>query len=121
MRKGATRSGRATARQSTVWEVPNLNAMGGARTADNAVTGHGTQKPVRLFEIPILNHTMAGDAVYDPFVGSGTTLIAAEKTDRVAYVMDLDPQYVQVALTRWEQFTGQRAKRVGRPTARRRS
>jgi DNA modification methylase len=60
-------------------EVANLNPFGGAGAADNAVTGHGTQIPVRLFEIPITNHTVAGDAVYDPFCGSGTALIAAEK------------------------------------------
>jgi DNA modification methylase len=104
-----------------IWEVANLNAMGGVRTADNAVTGHATQKPVRLFEIPIANHTLPGDAVYDPFVGSGTMVIAAQKTGRTAYAMDLDPQYVQAAMTRWEQFTGQRAKPLGRRTARRRS
>jgi DNA modification methylase len=69
-------------RQTTVWEVPNLNPLGGERTDDNAVTGHGTQKPVRLFEMPLLNHTAAGDAIYDPFVGSGTAIIAAEKLGR---------------------------------------
>ena len=105
--------------QTTVWEVPNLNAMGGARTADNAVTGHATQKPVRLFEIPIVNHTLPGDAVHDPFVGSGTMVIAAQKMGRIAYAMDLDPRYVQATVTRWEQFTGQRAKRLGRPAGRR--
>ena len=108
-------------RQTTVWEVPNLNAMGGARTADNAPTGHASQKPVRLFEIPIANHTLPGEALYDPFVGSGTMVIAAQKTGRVAYAMDLDPRYVQAAVTRWEQFTGQRATRLGRATTRRRS
>jgi DNA modification methylase len=108
-------------RQTTVWEVPNLNAMGGARTADNAVTGHATQKPVRLFEIPITNHTLPGEAVYDPFVGSGTMVIAAQKMGRIAYAMDLDPRYVQATVTRWEQFTGQRAERLGRPAPRRRS
>jgi DNA modification methylase len=96
--------------------------MGGTRTDENTPTGHGTQKPVRLFEIPIRNHTVPGEAVYDPFVGSGTTLIAAEKTQRVAYVMDLDPAYVQVALTRWETWTGQSATRLARAaTTRRRS
>jgi len=108
-------------RQTTVWEVPNLNAMGGARTADNAVTGHATQKPVRLFEIPLINHTLPGDAVYDPFVGSGTMVITAQKTGRIAYAMDLDPRYVQATITRWEQFTGQRAQHLGRPAPRRRS
>jgi DNA modification methylase len=107
--------------QTTVWDVPNLNPMGGTRADDNAVTGHSTQKPVKLFEIPIANHTIPGEFVYDPFVGSGTTVIAAQKMGRVAYVMDLDPRYVQVTLTRWEQFTGLRAKRLGRQTARGRS
>jgi DNA modification methylase len=84
--------------------------MGGTRSEDNVPTGHSTQKPVRLFEIPIGNHTKAGEVVYDPFVGSGTTLIAAEKMNRVAFVMDIDPRYVQVTVTRWQQFTGKRAK-----------
>ena len=105
--------------QTTVWDVPNLNPMGGTRAADNAVTGHGTQKPVRLFEIPITNHTIAGDAVYDPFVGSGTAIIAAEKLGRACYAMEIDPKYVQAAVTRWEGFTGHKAvrQRVGRATA----
>ena len=97
--------------QTTVWEVPNLNPMGGSRAADNAVTGHGTQKPVRLFEMPILNHTGAGDAVYDPFCGSGTAIIAAEKLGRACYAMEIDPKYVQAAVTRWEAFTGLKAVR----------
>ena len=75
--------------QSTVWEVPNLNAIGGSRTGANTPTGHATQKPVRVFEIPILNHTTAQDAVYDPFVGSGTALIAGEKLGRPTYAMDV--------------------------------
>ncbi len=102
---------RGDRRQSTLWEVPNLNPMGGSRAADNTVTGHGTQKPVRLFEIPILNHTGAGEAVYDPFCGSGTAIIAAEKLGRACVAMELDPKYVQVIVTRWEGFTGQKAIR----------
>jgi DNA modification methylase len=97
--------------QSTLWEVPNLNPMGGSRVAENAVTGHSTQKPVRIFEIPILNHTGAGDALYDPFCGSGTAIIAAEKLGRACVAMELDPQYVQVIVTRWEAFTGHTAVR----------
>jgi DNA modification methylase len=97
--------------QTTVWAVANLNPFGGAGVADNAVTGHGTQKPVRLFEIPITNHTDAGDAVYDPFSGSGTAIIAAEKLGRACFAMEIDPQYVQAAVTRWEAFTGARAVR----------
>jgi DNA modification methylase len=108
-------------RQTTVWEVANLNPFGSTAAADNAVTGHGTQKPVRLFEIPILNHTVAGEAVYDAFAGSGTAIVAAEKLGRACYAMDIDPQYVQVAVSRWEAFTGHKAvrHRIGRSTTRR--
>lgn len=102
---------RGDRRQTTVWEVPNLNPMGGSRADDNAVTGHGTQKPVRLFEMPILNHTGAGDVVYDPFCGSGTAIIAAEKLGRACYALEIDPKYVQAAVTRWEAFTGLNAVR----------
>ena len=113
----AVRQGRAAPwyggrTQSTVWEVPNLNAIGGSRTGANTPTGHATQKPVRVFEIPILNHTTAQDAVYDPFVGSGTTLIAGETLGRPTYAMDVDPIYVEVARRRWEAFTGQTAVRL---------
>lgn len=112
---------RGDRRQTTVWEVANLNPMGGSRTAENTVTGHGTQKPVRLFEIPILNHTIAGEAVYDAFCGSGTAIIAAEKLGRACYAMEIDPKYVQATVTRWEAFTGQKAvrHRLRQPAARR--
>ena len=105
---------RGDRKQTTVWEVPNLNPIGSTRAgADNAVTGHATQKPVRLFEIPLTNHTLAGDAVYDLFAGSGTAMIAAEKLGRTCYAMEIDPKYVQAAVTRWEAFTGQTAVRHG--------
>jgi DNA modification methylase len=102
---------RGDRRQTTVWDVANLNPFGGASAADNVVTGHGTQKPVRLFEIPITNHTSAGESLYDPFCGSGTAIIAAEKLGRACYAMEIDPKYVQAAVTRWEAFTGATAVR----------
>jgi DNA modification methylase len=111
---------RGDRRQTTVWDVPNLNPMGGTRAAENAVTGHGTQKPVRLFEIPMLNHTAVGDMVYDPFCGSGTAIIAAEKMARTCYAMEIDPKYIQAAVTRWEAFTGAKAVRHGITRAKRR-
>ena len=114
VRRGGRANWRGDRSQSTVWNVPNLNPMGGTRNGENTPTGHSTQKPVRLFEIPILNHLVEGACVYDPFVGSGSTVIAAEKTGRVALVMDLDPKYVQVTLDRWETFTGRRARRIGK-------
>ena len=65
--------------QTTVWSVPNNNPFGGDATAANAPTGHATQKPVALFEAPLLNHTEPGEAMYDSFAGSGSAVIAAER------------------------------------------
>ena len=89
--------------QSTLWQVDNLNPFGGS---SEEATGHGTQKPLELLRRPILNHTTRGDAVYDPFLGSGTTLIAAESTGRTCYGMDIDPRYVDVIVQRWQKVTG---------------
>ena len=113
VRRGATARWCGDRQQSTIWEVPNLNPVGGLREGENAPTGHGTQKPVRLVEIPLLNHTQPGETLFDPFCGSGTALIAAEKTGRRCVALEIDPQYVQVAVSRWEAFTGQSATVVG--------
>ena len=110
VRKGRSSRWQGDRRQTTVWDVPNLNPFGGSRDGENAVSGHGTQKPVRLWERPILHHTTTRDTLYDPFCGSGTAVIAAEKTGRTCVAMDLDPQYIHVTRTRWEAFTGQRAR-----------
>lgn len=58
---------------------------------------------------PIENNSKPGDSIYEPFSGSGTTIIAAEQTARRCYAMELSPQYVDVAVRRWQQFTGKRA------------
>jgi site-specific DNA-methyltransferase (adenine-specific) len=71
---------------------------------------HPTMKPVALFEYQMLNNTKGGDIVLDSFGGSGTTLVAAEKNGRVAYLMELDPKYCDVIVKRWEEFTGQKAR-----------
>ena len=70
---------------------------------------HGTQKPVECMRRPILNNSSPGQAVYEPFMGSGTTLIAAETTGRVCFGIELNPDYVDVAVERWQQFTGEAA------------
>lgn len=72
---------------------------------------HPTQKPVALVEKAINNSSKSGDLLYEPFGGSGSTLIACEKTGRTCYVMELDPIYCDVIVTRWEQATGQKATR----------
>jgi DNA modification methylase len=105
--------------QTTVWEVPNLNPMGGMRSGENAVTGHATQKPVGLYELCLRNHTTEKDALYDPFCGSGTALIAAEKLGRVCFALEIDPRYVQATIDRWETYSKQKATKVGDPSRRR--
>ena len=114
VRRGQDARWRGDRSQSTVWEVPNLNPHGGDRTGENVVTGHGTQKPVRLWEIPIKNHTTSSEAIFDPFCGSGTAIIAAEKTGRMCLGMEVDPRYVQAAVTRWQMFSGATARRIHR-------
>jgi len=68
-------------------------------------------KPVELVERAIRNSSRPGDRVLDPFGGSGTTLIAAEKSGRVARLMELDPRYVDVIVSRWQEWTGKTATR----------
>ena len=70
---------------------------------------HPTMKPVALFEYQMLNNTKGGDIVLDSFGGSGTTLIAAEKNGRFSRLMELDPKYCDVIVTRWQEFTGKQA------------
>ena len=70
---------------------------------------HPTMKPVALFDYEIRNSSKKGDAVLDLFAGSGTTLIACEQNGRDAYVMELDPRYVDVIVSRWEALTGEKA------------
>jgi DNA modification methylase len=67
------------------------------------------KKPIELMRRPILNHLRRGERVYDPFLGSGTTLAAAELTGRVCYAIELDPKYVDVAVKRWQSLSGKKA------------
>ena len=107
VRTGAPAQWRGDRTQDTVWEIDHiLNRQ--RETAEDPWTDHGTQKPVECMARPIRNHR--GD-VYDPFVGSGTTLIAAEQAGRRCYAMDIDPRYVQLSIERWQAFTGQEGRR----------
>jgi DNA modification methylase len=80
--------------------------MGGS---DEEKWDHPTQKPVELMRRPILNHLRRRELVYDPFLGSGTTLAAAELNERVCYGIELDPKYVDVVVQHWQQLTGKQA------------
>ena len=96
---------------STIWDSPSPKfIMGGS---DEEKCDHPTQKPVELMRRPVLNHTDSGAVVYDPFLGSGTTLIAAEQTGRVCMGIELDPKYVDVIVLRWQQLTGAIARLEG--------
>ena len=107
VRKGKRSNWKGDRTQSTIWAVKNLNPHGGNK--EEKQTGHGTQKPVELTRRPILNHTERGDVVYDPFLGSGSSLIAADQTGRVCYGLDIDPKYSDVAILRWQQHSGHQA------------
>lgn len=91
--------------QSTVWDIEPC--------ADDEATRHGTQKPVECMGRPIRNHGTREDAVYDPFVGSGSTLIAAERLKRRCFAMELAPGYVDVVVRRWEKAAGEQATLEG--------
>ena len=88
-------------KQTTLWHISCKD--------QDAATVHGTQKPVECMRRPILNNSSPGQAVFEPFMGSGTTLIAAETTGRVCFGVELNPAYVDVAIERWQAFTGTRA------------
>jgi DNA modification methylase len=92
---------------STVWDVPSPKFIMGGSEEDKF--DHPTQKPLELMRRPILNHTRRGELIYDPFLGSGSSLMAAETTGRICYGLELDPKFADVIVLRWQQFTGQAA------------
>ena len=100
VRKGATGHWTGDRKQSTLWQIPK---------PQKSDTGHSTQKPIECMKRPIENNSAPGDAVYEPFSGSGTTIIAAEMTGRRCYAVELNPAYVDVAVQRWQDFTGKLA------------
>jgi len=100
-RKGHYDGGR---KQSTLWQIDKPR---------KSETGHSTQKPVECMKRPIENNSSPGQAVYEPFSGSGTTIIAAEMTGRACHAIELNAAYVDVAVKRWQEFTGQAATLEG--------
>jgi DNA modification methylase len=93
--------------RTNVWTYPGMNSIGESR--DEQLAMHPTVKPVALLADAILDVTSQGDLVFDGFLGSGSTLLAAEHVGRVAYGTEIDPRYVDVAIQRWEALTGQEA------------
>ena len=96
-RKGKSANWMGDRKQSTVWNIDKNK---------KSETGHSTQKPVECMRRPIVNNSSPGQVVYEPFSGSGTTIIAAELTGRSCYAIELSPDYVDVAVKRWQTLTG---------------
>jgi ParB-like chromosome segregation protein Spo0J len=109
-KKGAKVRFLGTRDQATIWHAPSPKMIMGGSAEPRL--DHPTQKPLVLFETPIRNHLKGGEALYEPFCGSGTALIAAERTGTRCYAMEIDPIYVEVALARWERFSGDVAERL---------
>jgi DNA modification methylase len=93
--------------QTTVWEIANNNPFGNQQREQS--WGHGTQKPVECMRRPIANNSRPGQTIYDPFLGSGTSVIAAEMTGRVCCGLEHSPAYADVIVRRWQDFTGRTA------------
>lgn len=97
VRKNATGHWSGDRKQTTLWQIDK---------PQKSETGHSTQKPVECMKRPIENNSSPGQAVYEPFSGSGTTIIAAEMTGRCCHAIELSPTYCDVAVLRWQAFTG---------------
>lgn len=106
VRKGKTGHWAGDRKQSTVWQIPKPRS---------SETGHSTQKPIECMARPIRNNSKAGEEIYDPFCGSGTTLIACEMEARTCYAVELNPVYCDVIVDRWQQLTKNTAQNITRP------
>jgi DNA modification methylase len=98
--------GRFGRNRTNVWHYPGANTFSRQSDEGNLATLHPTVKPVRLVADAILDCSARGDVVLDPFLGSGTTLIAAERVGRTCYGMELDPLYVDTVIPRWQAYSG---------------
>lgn len=104
VRKGKTGHWNGSRTESTVWDIAKPQA---------SETGHGTQKPIECMRRPIQNNSKAGEFIYEPFNGSGTTIIAAEMMNRYCLAIELAPNYVDVTVQRWQEFAKGEAVLVG--------
>ncbi len=105
VKKGAKHNWQGARDQSTTWEISSQKKA----ETENEKLGHGTQKPVECMARPIKNNSKPNEYIYDPFCGSGTTLIACEKLGRICLTQELDPKYVDMTIKRWQKFTGLKA------------
>lgn len=101
VRHGATADWTGDRKQSTLWEIAGMNPAGGGKEEK---LGHGTQKPVECMGRPMKNHGQPGDIVYDPFGGSGSTMVAAHQNNRRCFMMEIDPHYCDVIVARMQKL-----------------
>jgi len=105
--------GRYGRNRSNVWRYPGANSLSRSGTEGNLLALHPTVKPVALVADALRDCSARGEIVLDGFLGSGTTLIAAERTGRICHGLELDPLYVDTAVRRWQIATGGQARRAG--------
>jgi DNA modification methylase len=105
--------------RTNVWEYPCASTFSKTGGEGNLLSLHPTVKPVAMVADAILDCSKRGDIVLDPFLGSGSTVMAAERVGRTCYGIELEPRYVDVAIQRWQRLTGEAAIHVenGRPYA----
>ena len=99
--------------RTNVWKYPGINSFGRSTPEGNLLELHPTVKPVAMVADALYDCSNRNDLVLDPFLGSGTTLIAAERTGRHCFAMELDPLYVDTAIRRWQKLTGLNAIQSG--------
>jgi DNA modification methylase len=95
--------------RTNIWEYPGIHTMNRQSDEGNLLALHPTVKPVQMVADAMLDCSARGDIVLDPFLGSGTSILAAERVGRSCYGIELDPRYVDIAIRRWQQHTGQEA------------
>jgi len=96
--------------KSTVWRAPSPKMIMAGSPEEKL--DHPTQEAVVLFETPIRSHLRPGEALYDPFVGSGTAIVATDALGRRCYPLKIDPRFVQLTIESWQRFTGRTAERL---------
>lgn len=104
VKKGHSHNWQGARDQATTWEIANLNCFGKSKEDGEERTSHSTQKPIECMARPIRNNTAKGEGVYDPFLGSGTSLIAAEQLGRICFGIELSPAYCDIIVERWKKY-----------------
>jgi DNA modification methylase len=95
--------------RTNVWSYPGISTMSKQGDEGNLLALHPTVKPVQMIADAILDASARGEIVLDGFLGSGSTLLAAERVGRICYGIEIDPLYVDVAIRRWQRYTGDQA------------